>query len=166
MAGSTALSAEDAERVTSYLKDLQITHELGEELAAAVSSRLPAARLSVPDSADARMGLEVQGLRVSTGFEDTIALWVVVKAGLQWELDRAKPQQTSRSFACQTEPMPLEEWLKRSEPEAEQGLSLCIDDLALQIWTALQKPSTYPDAEYTSPIGFGNYDPAADIGGN
>jgi hypothetical protein len=162
MAGSTALSAEDTERVIGYLENLQRTHDLGEELAAAVSARLPAARLSEPDSADARMSVQVQGLRVTTGFEDTVALWIVVKADLEWELDRAKPQQTSRNFACQTEPMPLEEWLKSSKTEAEQELSLCIDDLASQIWTALQKPSTYPDAESNSPVGFGNYDPAAD----
>jgi len=163
MAGSTALSAEDAERVTSYLETLQRTHKLGDELAAVVSARLPAARLSEPDSADALMALEVQGLRVATGFEGTVALWVVVNAGLEWEVDRAQPQQTSRSFACQTEPIPLEEWLKGDQIEVEQGLSLCIDDLASQIWTALQEPSPHPDAESTSPVGFGSYDPAAEV---
>lgn len=158
MAGSTALSAEDTEMVVSYLENLQRTHDLGEELAVAISAQLPANRLSAPDSADAHLGLEVQGLRVSTGFEDTVALWVAVKASLQWELDREKPKQTLRSFACQTQPMPLVDWLDNNEIDAEQELSLCIDDLASQIWTALQEPSTEPDSD--SLVGFGNYDPA------
>ena len=158
MAGSTALTAEDAERVVSYLKDLQSTHNLSEELAAAVSARLPAARLAVPGTADARLGLEAQGLRVASGFEDSVALWVGVKANMNWELDRSKPRQTSRSFACQTESLPLEDWLNGNKNNVEQKLSLCIDDLGLQIWTALQEPST----DSASPIGFGNYDPAAE----
>ena len=160
MAGSTALSAEDTERVVSYLKDLQRTHNLSEELAAAVSARLPTARLAVPSTADARLGLEAQGLRVALGLEDTVALWVVVKVNMKWELDRPKPRQTSRSFACQAESLPLEDWLNGNKKDAEQGLSLCIDDLGLQIWTALQEPSIDPDTDSASPIGFGNYDPA------
>jgi len=160
IAGSTALSAEDAERVVSYLKDLQRTHNMSEELAAAVSARLPAARLAVPSTAGARLGLEAQGLRVALGFEDTVALWVAVKANLEWELDRPKPRQASRSFACQTKSLPLEDWLNGNKEDAEQGLSLCIDDLGLQIWTALQEPSTDPETDSASPIGFGNYDPA------
>ena len=162
MAGSTALSDEETERVISYLANLQRTHDLGGELAAAVSARLPAARLSEPDSADARLGLQVQGLRVATGFKDTLAFWVFVEAGLEWEIDRPEPRQTSRSFVCQTEPMPLEEWLKSNNAEAEEELSHCIDDLASQIWTALQKPSPSPGAESTPDVGFGNYDPAAE----
>lgn len=160
MAGSTALSAEDTERVVGYLEDLQHPHNLSEELAAAISTRLPADRLAVPSTADARLGLEAQGLRVVSGFEDTVALWVAVKANLEWELDRSKSRQTSRKFNCQTKPLSLEDWLNQNKTDAEKGLSHCIDDLALQIWNALQEPSADPDADSDSPIGFGNYDPA------
>ena len=158
MAGSTVLSSEDAERVTRYLEDLQQTRNLSDELAAAVTVRLPAARLSVPRTADAHLGLEAQGLSVLPGFEDTIALWVAVKANLEWDLDQAKPRQTSRSFACQTKLLPLEDWLSTGNTEAEQELTHCIDKLALEVSTALQKPG--PDKDSASPIGFGNYDPA------
>jgi hypothetical protein len=160
MAGSTALSAEDTERIIDYLEDLQSTHNLSEELAAAVAGRLPARRLAVPTAADARLGLEVQGLRVALGFEDTVALWVAVKANLEWELDRPEPRQTSRTFACQTESLALEDWLSSNRKNIDQRLSLCIDDLGSQIWTALQEPSNDPDTDSTSPVGFGTYDPA------
>lgn len=160
MAGSTALSAEDTERVVGYLEDLQRPHNLSEELAAAISTRLPADRLAVPSTADARLGLEAQGLRVVSGFEDTVALWVAVKANLEWELDRSKSRQTSRKFNCQTEPLSLEDWLNQNKTDAEKGLSHCIDDLALQIWNALQEPSADPDANSDSPNGYGDYDPA------
>jgi hypothetical protein len=160
MAGSTALSAEDTERVISYLEDLQSTRDLSEELAAAVSGRLPAKRLAVTTAADARLGLEAQGLRVALGLEDSVALWIAVKANLRWELDRPEPRQTSRTFACQTELLPLEDWLSSRKKDADKRLSFCIDDLGLQIWTALQKPSIEPDTDSASPVGFGNYDPA------
>lgn len=127
---------------------------------APVSARLPAARLAVPSTADARLGFEAQRLRVALGLEDTVALWVGVKTNMKWELDRPKPRQTSRSFACQTESLPLEDWLNGNKNNVEQRLSLCIDDLGLQIWTALQEPSTDSDTDSASPIGFGNYDPA------
>jgi hypothetical protein len=159
MAGSTALSTEDAERAVDFLKDLQGKHNLSEELAVAVSARLPAARLASPKTADARLGIEVQGLRIALGFEDTVALWVAVKANMKWGLDRPKPRQTSRSFACQTELLPLEDWLS-GKTDAAEGLSICIDNLGLQIWTALQEPSTDFHTDSLSPIGFGNYDPA------
>lgn len=77
MAGSTVLSTEDAERVIHYLEDLQQSRNLSDELAAAVTVRLPATRLSVPRTADAHLGLEAQGLSVLPGFEDTIALWII-----------------------------------------------------------------------------------------
>jgi hypothetical protein len=131
-----------------------------EELAAAVSGRLPAKRLAVTTAADARLGLEAQGLRVALGLEDSVALWIAVKANLRWELDRPEPRQTSRTFACQTELLPLEDWLSSRKKDADKRLSFCIDDLGLQIWTALQKPSIEPDTDSASPVGFGNYDPA------
>lgn len=161
MAGSTALSTEDTEKVIDYLEDLQRTNNLGEELAAAVSARLPADRLSRPGSADANLGLEVQGLRVATGIEDNVALWVAVNASLQWDLDWDEPNQTSRSFACQTESMPLADRLNKSEIDTKQELSRCIDDLSLQIWTALQEPSVDHGSGFDSPIGFGIEDPTA-----
>jgi len=160
MAGSTALSAEDTEKVVSYLKDLQRTHNLSEELATAVSARLPAARLVDPSTADARLGLEMQGLHVASGYEDTVALWISVKANMKWELDRPKPRERSRSFTCQTESLPLEDWLNGDKNDVEQRLSFCIDNLSLQIWTALQEPSTDYHNDSLSPVGFGNYDPA------
>ena len=160
IAGSMALSAEDTERVVSYLQNLQGAHNLSEELAVAVTDRLPAERLAVPAAADARLGLEAQGLRAALGFEDTIALWVAVKANLEWELHRPEPRQTSRTFACQTELHPLEDWLSSDAKDADERLSRCFDDLGLQIWTALQEPSTDPAAESASPVGFGTYDPA------
>jgi hypothetical protein len=159
MAGSTVLSSEDAERVIGYLEDLQQTRNLSDELAAAIAVQLPASRLSVPRRADARLGLQVQGLRVRTGFEDTIALWIAVKAGLEWGMDQSKPRQTSRGFACQTGQLPLEDWLRKGNADAGQEVTRCVDKLASEIITALKKPD--PGEDSAQPIGFGNYDSAA-----
>ena len=62
--GSIALSAEEAEMVTEHLENLQSEHSLSEDLADSVSTRLPAERLSVPDTADAHLFLVVEGLRL------------------------------------------------------------------------------------------------------
>jgi hypothetical protein len=160
LGGSTALSAEDTETVIGQLENLQRAHNLGADLTEAVSARLPAERLAVADTADAHLGLEVQGLRVASGFADSISIGVPVKASLEWQLDRAVPRETSRSFVCWTEPSPLEGWLDSDNNVAAQGLSLCIDDLALQIWTALQAPDVNAETDSHSLVGFGNYDPA------
>lgn len=158
--GSTALSAEEAERVIGHLEDLQREHNLGEDLADSVSARLPAERLSAPGAADAHLLLDVQGLRAASGFEDTLSVGVAVKATLEWELDRAVPRETSRGFICWTESAPLKDWLDSDYTPRAQELSLCIDDLALQIWTALQAPSVDAGTDSGPPTGFGQYDPA------
>jgi hypothetical protein len=160
LAGSTALSEEDAERMIAALEEVQRTHNVNEELAAAVSKRLPSSRLAESGSADARLGLAVQGLHVATGFKDEVALGMVVKASLEWELDRAEPRQTSRNFECQSDARPLEEWLERHRTNPGLGLAECVDDLSEQIWTALNEPGIDPDDDFATPIGFGNYDPA------
>ena len=160
MAGSTALSAEETESVVAFLDDLQDAHNLGDELVAALSAQLPAARLAGGEAADARLGVEPQRLRVATGFDDTVVLLVAVNARLQIEPESTKPRQIARSFSCQTEPMPLADWLSTDKSSVEQDLSLCIEDLAVQISTALQAPSTDSITESSSLVGFGNYDPA------
>jgi len=161
--GSTALSAEEAESVVGHLENLQSENNLGEGLADSVSARLPAERLSAPDAADAHLVLEVQGLRAATGFEDTISIGVAAKATLEWELNRAAPRETSRGFICWTKPSPLEDWLDSDDTRRAQELFHCIDDLALQIWTALQEPSVRAETDSGPPTGFGQYDPAAGI---
>lgn len=158
--GSTALSAEETERIIGNLENLQREHSLSTDLADAVTARLPPERLSVPDTADAHLTLEVQGLRVASGFEDTISIGVAVKATLEWELDRAEPRDASRGFICWSEPTPLEGWLDSDHASSAEELSPCVDDLALQIWTALQPPSVDGETDYDSSTGFGQYDPA------
>ena len=159
VAGSTALSAEEAERVTANLENLQRDRNLSEELAESVSARLPVERLSVPDTADAHLVLEVQGLRAASGFEDTISIGVAAKATLEWELNRSAPRETSRGFICWSQQAPLADWLD-SDAAPAQELSLCIDDLALQIWTALQAPSVDAETDSGPSVGFGQYDPS------
>ena len=157
--GSTALSAEEAERVVGHLETLQRERNLSEALVDSVSARLPAERLSVPETADAHLVLEVHGLRARSGFGDTIAIGVAVKATLEWDLDRAAPRETSRGFVCWTESAPLEDWLDSDYTPPAPELSLCIDDLASQIRTALQAPSGDAGSESGPPVGFGQYDP-------
>lgn len=158
---SVALSAEETERVIGRLEYLQRAHNLCESLADSVSARLPAERLSAPDMADARLILEVPSLRAASGFEDTISIGVAVKATLEWELDRAEPRETSRGFICWTEPAYLEDWLDSDQTPSGQELTPCIDDLAVQIWTALRAPGDAAKADSGPPIGFDQYDPAA-----
>lgn len=155
---SLALSSEDAEKVTRYLDDLQQRRNLGDEMAAALANRLPASRLSEPHTADAHLSLEVQGLRALAGFKDTIGFWVAVEATLEWNRDQREPHKRTRGFACQTETLPLEEWLNSASTDAQQALTDCIDELASEVIVALQKPA--PDADPASNIGFGTYDPA------
>lgn len=145
LGGSTALSAEDTERVNNYLENLQQTRNLSEELATAVSAQLPAARLAAPGMADARLGLEAQGLRVSPGFGDTLALWVTAKVHLDWNMEGSNPRQASRGFACHTESLPLEDWLSSNNTTAQQELARCIEVLAAEVNTALQETSSDPD---------------------
>jgi hypothetical protein len=158
LGGSTALSAEDAELVNNYLENLQQKRNLSEELATAVSTQLPAARLAAPGMADARLGLEAQGLRVTPGLGDTFALWVTAKAHLDWNLEGGNPRQASRGFACHTEAMPLEDWLSGSNASTQQELARCINDLAEKIITALKEPSSEPDphVDPAAAMGFGN----------
>ena len=145
LGASTALSPEEAERVSRYLDDLQQTRNLSEELAAAVSAQLPGSRIAVPGTADARLGLEAQGLRAAPGFGDTLVLWVTAKAHLDWDLGGRNPRQASRGFVCQTEALPLEDWLSGNNTRAQQELVRCIEDVAMQVNTALQEPSSDPD---------------------
>jgi hypothetical protein len=131
---------------------------LGDEMVDALADRLPASRLSKPDTADAHLGLEVQGLRVLADLKDTVGFWVAVKATLEWDRDQMEPRQQSRGFACQTETLPLEEWLNTGSTDAQQALTGCIDNLASEVIAALQKPVL--DADPASTVGFGTYDPA------
>jgi hypothetical protein len=154
---STALSAEDTERVNNYLENLQQTRNLSEELATAVSAQLPAARLAAPGMADARLGLEAQGLRVSPGFGDTLALWVTAKVHLDWNMEGSNPRQASRGFACHTESLPLEDWLSSNNTTAQQELARCIEVLAAEVNTALQETSSDrdPGLDPAAARGFG-----------
>lgn len=162
MGGSVALSAEETERVIGHLENLQSGYNLSENLAASVSARLPTERRSALDTADARLLLEVQGLRAAPGFEDTISIGVAVKATLEWELDRAATLVTSRGFICWTTPAPLEEWLDPDDTSPAQKLSTCIDDLASQVWTALQAPDVDVEKDAGLPVGFDQYDPSVE----
>jgi hypothetical protein len=158
--GSTGLSAEEAERITAHLQEQRYVQLLGEDLAAAVSERLPAARLAAPGAADARLVFEAQGVRVTPGFEDTVSLQFAVTARLQWQLAQPKPRQTARSFLCPGEPLPLEEWLALDAGDAASGLSRCVDDLAAQILVALEGPGESHVTDLAESVGFGQYDPS------
>mgnify|MGYP001826805961 FL=1 len=160
--GSVALSAEETERVIGHLENLQSERNLSESLADSVSARLPTERRSALDTADARLVLEVQGLRAASGFEDTLSIGVAVKAILEWELDRAAPRETSRGFICWTKPAPLEDWLDSDYTPPAQELSTCIDDLASQVWTALQAPDVDGEIVSGMPGGFDQYDPSVE----
>jgi hypothetical protein len=159
--GSVSLTAEEKERVNGRLENLQRERNLSEDLADSLSARLPAERLTVPDTADAQLILEVQGWRAASGFEDTISIGIAVKATLEWELDKAESRDTSRGFICWTEPAPLEDWLDSDDTPPAQELSHCIDDLAVQIWTALKASGDDAETDSGPQIGFGQYDPAA-----
>ena len=159
MGGSLAPTVEEAERLNAYIDSLQQTHNLGGDLAAALTAQLPASRLSEAGTADAHLGLEIQPLRVLAGFKDTIALWVAVKATLEWDRNRETPNQAWRGFACQTESLPLETWLDIDRTDGDQQLTQCIDKLASEVIAALQEPGADTDPGAT--VGFGNYDPAA-----
>ena len=156
--GSLAPSAEDAERLKAYLDGLPQARNLGEDLVTALTGQLPASRLSDSGAADAHLGLEIQPLRVLAGFKDTIALWVAVKATLEWDRNRETPNQTWRGFACQTESLPLETWLDIDKTDGDQQLTQCIDKLASEVIAALQEPGG--DTDPAAPVGFGTYDPA------
>ena len=162
MGGSVALSDEETERVIGHLENLQREHNLSKDLADSVSARLPTERLSALNTADARLVLEVQGLRAASGFEETISIGVAVKATLEWELDRAAPRETSRGFICWTKPASLESWLDSDSTAPAQELSTCIDDLASQVWTALQTPDVDADTDAGLPGGFDQYDPSVE----
>lgn len=156
--GSMAPSAEDAERLKAYLDGLKQTRNLGEDLATALTGQIPASRLSESDAADAHLGLEIQPLRVLAGLKDSIALWVAVKATLEWDRNRQTPNQTWRGFACQTESLPLDTWLNIDKTDGDQQLTECIDKLAADVLAALQEPGGDTDA--AASVGFGTYDPA------
>jgi hypothetical protein len=160
--GSVALSAEETERVIGHLENLQREHNLSKDLADSVSAGLPTERLSALNTADARLVLEVQGLRAASGFEDTISIGVVAKASLEWELDRAAPRETSRGFICWTKPAPLEDWLDSDYKPPAQELSNCIDDLASQVRTALEAPDVDAEIDAGVPGGFDQYDPSVE----
>lgn len=158
LAGSTALSEEDAERAIQRLESLQGSRDLNQALSTAVVARLPAARIAPPQAADARLSLGVQGLQLATGFDDTVALGVIVEArlarGPDWE------RQTTRHFRCQSDLVPLEKWLDTARPLGDRGLTRCIDQLAEKIETALQEQ---PEGTFENPAsatGFGQYDPS------
>jgi hypothetical protein len=158
--GSVALTAEETERVIGHLENLQREHNLSQDLVDSVSARLPTERVSALDTADAHLVLGVQGLRAASGSEDTISIGVAVKATLEWELDRAAPRETSRGFICWTKPMPLEDWLDSDYTPPAGELYTCIDDLASQVWTALQKPDVEAEIDAGMPGGFDQYDPS------
>jgi hypothetical protein len=158
LGGSTALSDEESERITRYLEDLQQARNLSEELAAAVSAQLPADRLAAPGTADAQLGLEVQGLRAAPGFGDSLSFWVAAKATLNWGVDRENPRQAWREFACTTRPLPLEDWLSGDNAAAAQELDRCIEELAAEFIAALKEPGSEPDPglDPAAAMGLGN----------
>lgn len=158
LAGSTALSEEDAGRAIERLDGLQRSQDLNRALATAIEARLPAARIASPQAADAHLSLGVQGLQLATGFNDTVALGVIVEARLA--RGPGGERQTTRQFRCQSDLVPLEEWLDTARPLGDRGLSSCIDQLAEKIETALQEQPEGTFVDPGSDTGFGQYDPA------
>jgi hypothetical protein len=158
LGGSIALSEEESERVSRYLEDLQQVRNLSEELAAAVSAQLPADRLAAPGTADAQLGLQVQGLRASPGFGDSLSFWAAAKATLNRGVDRENPRQAWKEFACTTKPLPLEDWLSGDNAGAAQELDRCIEELAAEVITALKEPGSEPDPglDPAAAMGLGN----------
>ena len=98
-------------------------------------------------------------MQLATGFNDTVALGVIVEARLA--RGPGEERQTTRQFRCQSDLVPLEEWLDTARPLGDRGLSSCIDQLAEKIETALQEQPEGTFVDPASDTGFGQYDPAA-----
>ena len=56
--------------------------------------------------------------------------------------------------------MPLEDWLDSDYTPPARELYTCIDDLASQVCTALQKPDVEAEIDAGMPGGFDQYDPS------
>lgn len=150
--GMSGISGEDAEKIIPYLQAMQATHNNNQELATALIKQLPASSLAPPGVADARISMDVNSLRLQKGFGQRVVFSLSAVTRFEWDLNKPKPQQYTRTFRCSTKLRRIDEWTEDDGVTIESELNYCIEDLARQINKMLIK------SRHTSVDGFPEFD--------
>jgi len=139
--GSYRIAPDDMEKINGQLENVYQAHNLGEEVASAVSQQPPASSLLTPGVPDARLSLTGQNIQIAQLPGQKLALSISVEADLDWDLNQKKPLHTSRNFHCATPVSPVEDWLTGESAMIEREFNRCVADLALQVSNMLVAPS-------------------------
>lgn len=138
--GMSALSDEDAAKITTKLDALKDSHNLNQELATALSQKLPASSLVPPEVADARISLDINKLELAQVFGKKNLLSLTVVTQYEWGLNEPGSRHSTRILRCNSRSWPFNEWMNGNGFTLEQELEYCIEDLASQINKILTKP--------------------------
>ena len=116
----------------------------------ALTEKLPAPSLVPPGSADARISLDVNSLRLVKVFGKKVVLSMTVVTRYEWSLDKPDPQHATRTFRCETRSRSIDEWANDGGAAIEQELNYCTGDLARQISKVLTKQPPTPVDRFPS----------------
>ena len=142
--GMSGFSDEDAAKIIPKLEALQDSHNLNQELAAALAEKLPAYSLVPAGAADARISLNVKRLQLVKLSGKKIVLSLTVATEYEWSLNKPGSQHSTHTFRCETRSWPFDEWVNDNGVMIEQELDYCIEDLAAQVTRVLTKPPPMP----------------------
>jgi len=138
--GMSGISVEDAGKISPYLESLRATHNMSKDLATVLSDQVPVSSLAPPGVADARLSLGVNSLQLVKRIGQKLTFSLAVATHYEWSLNGPSPQQSSRTFWCETPLRPIDEWANDGGATIEQKLNYCIEDLAVQINKVLTEP--------------------------
>jgi hypothetical protein len=137
----TGLSEEERAIIQPVLESRQNDNRLSQELASAVSQRMPAKSIALSDAdADAKLELALQSLQFSSVWGLNPSFYIVFEASYDWQLNQKNSQHAERRFWCTTSRQPLEDWIAAKGALIDQELGLCLDEVADQIHATLTRP--------------------------
>lgn len=135
----SGLSEEERAIMQPVLESRQNDNLLSQELASAVSQRMPAESIALSD-ADAKLELALQSLQFSSVWGQNPSFYIVFKASYDWQLKQKNSQHAERRFWCTTSRQSLEDWIAAKGALIDKELGLCLDKIADQIHATLTRP--------------------------
>ena len=99
VAGAVSVPREDLDDLKEFMGPVLEKGELNKELAAAVAQLLPPGKIAEPGTADARLSLGIESLKVNKSW-GSVNLYARARARFDWKLDQDEPRHAVRSYVC------------------------------------------------------------------
>ena len=99
VAGAVSVPREDLDDLKEFMGPVLEKGELNKELAAAVAQLLPPGKIAEPGTADARLSLGIESLKVKKSW-GSVNLYARARARFDWTHDQDEPRHAVRSYVC------------------------------------------------------------------